>query len=352
MKLSLAVATATVAAVTLTTAPAVSAQTTRIAIGSARPPQWSSFLLAPGFDYDEVSAQVGANWVPGTSPPVRVDYPATAGFLWGPGSPSADGSIAIGAPRVLTAIEQADDEQVVVAGLSEGTLVVDEVQRELAADPEHAPDKSPLRFVKFGSPQVLALRLFPAGTRVPILGYTVQPFAESQYDTDMVFGEYDLWADPPDRLWNVMADANAILGTQYVHTESSQAYKDTAVQIGEPVTNSKGGTTTTYMVPTKNLPLTQPLRDVGVPDKVVDELDKGLRPVVDAGYKRNDAKTQATLNKALDKVLTKLAKPTKRTKLTKSPKLKLPKLTLPQRITRPTTERAPVGAAWRAAAHR
>jgi len=194
--------------------------------------------------------------VPGTSPPVRVDYPATAGFLWGPGSPSADGSIAIGAPRVLTAIEQADDEQVVVAGLSEGTLVVDEVQRELAADPEHAPDKSQLRFVKFGSPQVLALRLFPAGTRVPILGYTVQPFAESQYDTDMVFGEYDLWADPPDRLWNVVADANAILGTQYVHTESSQAYKDTAVQIGEPVTNSKGGTTTTYVVPTKNLPLT------------------------------------------------------------------------------------------------
>lgn len=95
------------------------------------------------------------------------------------------------------------------------------------------------------------------------------------------------------------------------------------------------------MVPPKNLPL----RDVGVPDKVVDALDKGLRRVVDAGYRRNDAKTTATLDKALTKrpELFKLAKP---------PTLKLPKLALPQRITRPAMERAPRGAAWRAAAPR
>ena len=45
---------------------------------------------------------------------------------------------------------------------------------------------------------------------------------------------------------------------------------------------------TTYLVPTENLPLTQVFRDVGVPDALVDKADQVLRPVVDAGYVRHD----------------------------------------------------------------
>lgn len=349
----LALAAATVAALAMSAAPVASAQTTRIAIGGARPPQWADILLPAGFDYDQIAEQVGADWLPGTSPPVRIDYPATAGFLWGPGSPTVDGSIAVATPRVLTAIERATVDpaaQVVVAGLSVGTLVVDEVQRRLAADPDNAPSRDQLRFVKFGSPQVLALRAFPPGTLVQILGYTVQPFADSQYDTVTVFGEYDGWADPPDRRWNLVADANALVGTQYEHTESSQAYQDGAVQISPPVTDSNGGTTTTYMIPTKELPLTRPLRDIGVPDRVVGQLDRGLRPIVDAGYVRNDAKTKATIEKALSKLLT--PKPWK-PRAPKAPKLRLPKFAWPSHPARGlTTERAPRGASWRAAAHR
>ncbi len=52
-------------------------------------------------------------------------------------------------------------------------------------------------------------------------------------------------------------------------------------------TNSRGGTTTTYLVPTPQLPLTQPLRTV-LPDQTVDRVDEVLRPVVDAGYSRHD----------------------------------------------------------------
>jgi hypothetical protein len=58
-------------------------------------------------------------------------------------------------------------------------------------------------------------------------------------------------------------------------------------------TNDLGGRTTSYLVPTKDLPLTQPLRQVGVPRSIVDEVDKHLRPVVDAGYKRNDPKPKS-----------------------------------------------------------
>ena len=52
-------------------------------------------------------------------------------------------------------------------------------------------------------------------------------------------------------------------------------------------TNSRSGTTTTYLVPTPELPLTQPLRTV-LPDRTVDRFDEVLRPVVDAGYSRHD----------------------------------------------------------------
>ena len=52
-------------------------------------------------------------------------------------------------------------------------------------------------------------------------------------------------------------------------------------------TNSRDGTTTTYLVPTPQLPLTHPLRTV-LPDQTVDRVDEVLRPVVDAGYSRHD----------------------------------------------------------------
>jgi len=41
-----------------------------------------------------------------------------------------------------------------------------------------------------------------------------------------------------------------------------------------------------YLIPRPHLPLTQPLRDLGVKPEVVDRLDDTLRPIVDAGYSR------------------------------------------------------------------
>jgi diacyltrehalose acyltransferase len=52
--------------------------------------------------------------------------------------------------------------------------------------------------------------------------------------------------------------------------------------------NSRGATTTTYLIPERHLPLVLPLGYLGVPEDVLNQLDAELKPMVDAGYSRND----------------------------------------------------------------
>lgn len=52
--------------------------------------------------------------------------------------------------------------------------------------------------------------------------------------------------------------------------------------------NSRGATTTTYLVPVNHLPLTLPLRYLGMSDAEVDQIDSVLQPQIDAAYARND----------------------------------------------------------------
>ena len=99
------------------------------------------------------------------------------------------------------------------------------------------------------------------GTYVPIADYTTRSVPDWQYDIVVLKQEYD--------------------GASYA------GIPDT----GGVTTFSKlGGKTTIYLLPTENLPLTQPLRDLGVPPRAVDALDSVLRPLIDAGYARNDPK--------------------------------------------------------------
>ncbi len=53
--------------------------------------------------------------------------------------------------------------------------------------------------------------------------------------------------------------------------------------------NGAGGTTTTYLIPTADLPLLRPLKNLGVQQNVIDGLEKFLRPIIDSAYIRNDA---------------------------------------------------------------
>lgn len=111
---------------------------------------------------------------------------------------------------------------------------------------------------------------------------------ESQYHTNLVVAEYDGLADFPDGNANFLSLANAVMGAMTVHTPA--AFTTPAdVPPGNIITttNSRGATTTTYLIPAKQLPLTMPLRDLGMPSDMVDQLDGALRPEVDAGYSRH-----------------------------------------------------------------
>lgn len=52
--------------------------------------------------------------------------------------------------------------------------------------------------------------------------------------------------------------------------------------------NSRGGKTTTYLIPEQHLPLVLPFRYLGVPEETLNQLDLVLKPLVDSGYSRND----------------------------------------------------------------
>ena len=60
------------------------------------------------------------------------------------------------------------------------------------------------------------------------------------------------------------------------------------VEVGTPVTNSAGGTTTTYMIPASYLPLLTPLAKIGVPAPIFNALNNWLTPMVNEGYSQYD----------------------------------------------------------------
>ncbi|MFY9917355.1 MAG: PE-PPE domain-containing protein [Mycobacterium sp.] len=251
----------------------------------------------PGIPWDDYVSRAGRGYHPNAQR-VVVDYPA--GMIYGrlpeevfPGSDLATASVgesvAAGTDNLDAAIRSRKGPAVAV-GLSEGTMVLDAEQARLANDPT-APPPDQLSFTVISDPARGVLTEFPPGTYLPIVDYTVQPQVESQYHTNVVIAEYDAIADFPDRPWNLISLANAVIAGATVHT--SVAFGSPADVPPENITtttNSRGGTTTTYLVPTKQLPLTQPLRDAGVSSEFTDEIDRALWPEVRAGYARYDGR--------------------------------------------------------------
>ena len=225
--------------------------------------------------------EIGAGFFPGTTP-VLIDYPAS---LFRPGT--VNERIDIGADRLGAVITQRQ-EPLAVVGHSQGAVLLDRVRARLEGDPS-APAADQLQFVLFNSPtRGLATTLFRPGTRIPIVDVTVAPPVEARYDTSLVIHEYDIWGDFPDRPWNLLTLLNAATTAAFVHQLAYDVPSQIAPENITTVVNAKGATDTTYFVPAPTLPLTEILRVVGVPEKTVDVLDDGLRPIIDAGYSRND----------------------------------------------------------------
>jgi hypothetical protein len=271
-------AAAAVAASLVLTAPLVQAETRIIVPGTEYAVNGSGvqFAIKLGTPFNQTL--VGSNWLPGTTSRL-VSYPASIVF------PDLDASIGQGQValnhEIATAV--ANGDPVVVTGLSQGSIVVDHELTYLASDPK-APPPSQLSFVIFSDPGYgtgLLSTYLPNGATVA--GYTQVTPPQSQYNVTYVYAQWDGFSNAPDRPWNLVADANAILGIMYGHTRASEAVPSDAV-VQSKTTNSLGGTTTVEMIPEPTLPLVQPLVNAGVPAWITNPLNKALTPIVLAGY--------------------------------------------------------------------
>jgi diacyltrehalose acyltransferase len=265
-----------------------------------------------GIPYDEYIRMTGEDWFPGMKR-TKVDYPAgqvQGHFLErlfpGVGSfgeriypgigldgPSIGQSVDEGQGTLETAIRNGGPGRAM--GLSEGALVLNAVKANLANDPT-APPPDQLKFATFGDPiakhpfgESFLTQLFAPGSVVPFMDYPVPAPVESQYHTDQFVSAYDSIADFPDRPDNLFALANSIAGLATGHT--AVAFTNSSMvppQNIRTTVNSKGATTTTYLIPEEHLPLVLPFKYLGFDIHTLNQLDAILLPRVSAGYSRND----------------------------------------------------------------
>lgn len=264
-----------------------------------------------GIPYEEYIRRTGAQWFPHLDRQI-VDYPA--GQVQGhtlerlfpgigrlddefPGlgldGPSVGESVDEGAGNVIRAVEEGGPGTIL--GLSEGAMVLNAVQARLAADP-NAPPPDQLSFAVYGDPigqhgwgDSFLRQNFPVGSVVPSLDFRIPPPVESQYDTYSFVSAYDSIADWPDRTDNWMSVLNSIAGLATGHT--AVAFTNPSMVPPRNIrttVNSRGGKTTTYLIPEQHLPLVLPFKYLGVDQATLSRLDAILQPLVDAGYSRAD----------------------------------------------------------------
>ncbi len=214
----------------------------------------------------------------------NVHWPAQAKPVTGPNSLTLTESVNQGVTNLKTDMATAltqigPGETVTVVGLSAGNLVVDEYLRYLVANPATAPSKSQLNVV-----------IVADGNRVwlnknrydQILKYNFQAPPQTKYNTTVVTGEYDGFADFPDRPWNLVADVNALAGTIVVHVPVMFAdLSKVPSNYITTSTNSLGGVTTNYLVPAATLPIVDLF-------PFLKPQEAKLKKIIDAGYTRND----------------------------------------------------------------
>jgi PE-PPE domain len=223
---------------------------------------------------------------------VSVDWPAEARPYTGADDMTLGASIEIGQANLEEQIEAAlarlerdengdllEGERVTVVGLSAGSLVVTETLRDMATDPD-APDEEAINFIVVADSS--RQQLVDSARYNPEYDYTYQPAPDTEYDTVVVTGEYDGYADFPDRPWNLLAVANAMAGSIFVHVPTM--FSDLSEVPEENITvemNALGGTTTHYLVPAERLPLV-----LANPSLAPREAE--LRAQIDRAYIRND----------------------------------------------------------------
>ncbi|MGE2729086.1 PE-PPE domain-containing protein [Mycolicibacterium vaccae] len=171
----------------------------------------------------------------------------------------------------LNAAINATDGLKVVYGYSQGGQVISAWMRKYANSPD-APAADELVFVIVGNGDR------PRGGSNAASGFATPA---TQYKVIDVARQYDFAADFPDNPWNLLALANAMAGFSSVHTD----YESVDLNDPDNVVWTEGNTTYVF-VPTKNLPLLNPLRALGLHD-LANRLNGPLKEIVERGYNRD-----------------------------------------------------------------
>jgi hypothetical protein len=137
------------------------------------------------------------------------------------------------------------------------------------------------RFVGFPSIPFFGISFYgptPTNSAVTNGGTPNDTFA---YPTIDVAQQYDaLGGDFPDRPLNLLADINSFAAYALLHGNV----------VNQPISRAlfqgSYGDTTYYMFPTPLLPILMPLRQIGVPNPILDAVDAVLRPVIEDSYAR------------------------------------------------------------------
>jgi hypothetical protein len=257
----------------------------------------------------------------------NVPWPQQARPVTGQNSLTLAESINVGTNNLDAAIirsltEVGPGEKVTVVGLSAGALVVDEQIRLLDSRPS-APGKDNLDFVVIADSSRAG---FNRNRYDATIGYQYAVPVESKYNVTVVTGQYDGYADPPDRP-DLVAIANAAAGSQLVHIPSMLSPLS-AVPASNITTrtNAKGGVTTSYLVPTETLPLV-------ALDPSLKAQEATLRKQIDAAYVRNDRTTAPVVTAPVvtAPVVTApvVTAPVVKPPTIKAPTIKLPTIKLP-----------------------
>lgn len=158
----------------------------------------------------------------------------------------------------------------IVFGYSQGARIVGDWLEEHAGT-EGAPSPDELSFVLIGNPGRKH-----GGAHVE-WGQTTP---ETEYKVLDVSRQYDMASDYPDH-FNLLAIANAYAGFTFVHAN----YEEVDLYDSANYFWTEGNTTYVF-VPTKNLPLLEPLRWIGLSD-LADSLNGPLKEMIEKAYDRS-----------------------------------------------------------------
>jgi hypothetical protein len=218
--------------------------------------------------------------------PIGLDLPALDGL-------SDEDAMSEATAQLNTALTQtyAGDH---IVDLTYSESATSATQEMIALDAEQGqagvPSPSDLSFVLLGDPNAPNGGIFErlAGLNPGIDYYTATP-SDTPYPTDIYTIQYDGVADFPQYLTDIPADLNAAMGYVTTHLDySTLTPAQLATAVVEPTSPdyyTDGGVTDYFMIPTQDLPLLDPIRDIpGIGPALADLMQPDLRVLVDMGY--------------------------------------------------------------------